>query len=414
MVSMTSGVVERVERVQALRQPVAPGREHSELTLRNGLRDLAAIRSWASAAEAQIVAALKAVAPMPEASIAEAARTSLNAATRTCERSSTLERAEGFDRALDAGTIVTGHVDELTKAAKRLDDGEQRAELFERCETLLADAQRSTIEQFRKVLAREVRAVQRDDGMERLARQRRATTMSSWVDDEGMWNLRAKFDPLTGVRLSNSIDRTLNAVFAEQVPDTCPRDAVEKQKHLRALALARLLDGDGTVVRAGVPEYVAVIDADQPNGAGEASVEWGIPVEVPSRVVAELIDTGAATVTAVVVRNGVIVHAPGEMNLGRSARHASRDQRRALRGLYRTCAIPGCSTHFDRCKIHHIVWWSHGGLTDLDNLLPVCVHHHHRIHDAGWDVRLDADRRLTVTLPTGTTMSTGPPSRLAG
>lgn len=351
---------------------------------------------------------------MPEASVADAARTSLNAASRTCERSSTLERAEGFDQALVAGTIVTGHVDELTKAVKRLDGAEQRDELFERCDTLLADAERSTIEQFRKVLSREVKAVQRDDGMERLARQRRATTMTTWVDDDGMWNLRAKFDPLTGVELSNTIDRTLDAMFAEQTPGTCPRDPIEKQKHLRALGLARLVEGGGDVVRAGVPEYVAVIDVDQPNGAGEVTIDWGIPVEVPARVVAEMIAKGAAKVATVVVRNGVIVHAPGEMILGRSARHASRDQRRALRGLYRTCAVPGCSTHFDRCKIHHIIWWSHGGSTDLENLLPVCVHHHHQIHDAGWKVILDDQRRLTVMLPDGTTMSTGPPSRLTG
>jgi hypothetical protein len=178
--------------------------------------------------------------------------------------------------------------------------------------------------------------------------------------------------------------------------------------------LAHLIDGDRTVVRAGVPEFVSVIDADQPNGNGEATVDWGIDVEIPTRLIAALIDAGAARSTAVVVRNGVIVHAPGEMNLGRGARHASRDQRRALRGLYRGCAIPGCGTHFDRCKIHHNIWWSNDGLTDLENLLPVCVHHHHKIHDTGWNITLGQNRQLTVTLPDGTVMATGPPSRLTG
>ena len=414
MVCMASGVVDRVERVALLRRPAPCCESRSESVLRAGLVDIEAIRSWASAAEAQIVSQLGVVSPMPEASIAEATRSSINAASRTCERSSTLDTAGGFDDALTKGSIVTGHVDALTKAAKKLDDKAQRQELFERSEGLLADAERSTIAQFAKTLAREVKAIQADDGMERLERQRRATTMSAWVDDDGMWNLRAKFDPLTGVKLSNAIDRTLNAVFAEAVPESCPADPVEKQKHLRALSLARLIDGDRGVVSAGVPEYVAVIDVDQPNGNGEPTIDWGIDVELPARVVAELIDTGAAKVTAVVLRNGVVIHAPGEMSLGRTKRHASRDQRRALRSLYRTCAIPGCCTHFDRCKVHHIIWWSNGGLTDLNNLLPVCVHHHHKIHDAGWNVTLDHHRQLTVTLPDGTIMTTGPPNRLTG
>ncbi len=411
---MTWVVVERVERVDRFRRPAPSGESRSEAVLRAGLVDIEAIRAWASAAEARIVRELHSVTSMPEASIAAATKSSTNAASRTCDRSRTLDTAVGFGDALATGSIVTGHVDELTKAASRLDPGEQRDELFGRCEVLLADAQRSTIGQFATTLAREVRDIQADDGMERLERQRRATTLSMWSDNDGMWNLRAKFDPLTGVKVSNAIDRTLDALFAEQTPDTCPADPVEKQKHLRALALARLIDAERGVGRAGAPEFVAVIDVDQPNGNGQATIDWGIDIEIPTRIVGELIDTGAAKSTAVVVRNGVVIYAPGNMNLGRTKRHASRDQRRALRALYPTCAIPGCGTHFDRCKMHHIIWWSKGGLTDLSNLLPVCVRHHHKIHDGGWNVALDQHRQLTVTLPDGTIMSTGPPTRLAG
>ncbi|MFT6391801.1 MAG: hypothetical protein ACJA14_001314 [Ilumatobacter sp.] len=411
---MASGVVDRVERVALLREPVLAGGLRSEAVLRGGLCDIAAIRSWASAAEARIVSELAAVTPMPEASIADATRSSINTASKTCERSDTLEHASGFDGALVDGSIVTGHVDELTKAAKKLDGHEQRDELFGRCPTLLADAERFTIEQFRITLNRVVKSIQRDDGMQRLEQQRRSTSLSAWTDNDGMWNLRAKFDPLTGVKLSNAIDRALAGLFAEAIPESCPTDPIEKQKHLRALCLDRLIQGKGNAVRAGLAEFVAVIDVDQPNGNSEPTVDWGIPVEVPARVIAELLDAGQATTTAVLVRNGVIVHAPGEMNLGRSARHASSDQRRALRSLYRGCAVPGCHTHFDRCNIHHIIWWSNGGLTDLDNLLPVCVHHHHKIHDTGWTVTLDEQRQLAIILPDRTVMTTGPPNRLTG
>ena len=118
-------------------------------------------------------------------------------------------------------------------------------------------------------------------------------------------------------------------------------------------------------------------------------------------------------VHAVVVRNGVVIHAPGELDLGRTTRLANRAQRRALRALYSTCAIPGCSVPFDHCKVHHVVWWRNGGLTDLANLLPICTTHHVRVHEDGWVLILGANRELTIRFPDGTIHITGPPSRRA-
>ena len=86
---------------------------------------------------------------------------------------------------------------------------------------------------------------------------------------------------------------------------------------------------------------------------------------------------GVAHIHPVIVRNGVVLYAPGALNLGRSTRLANRAQRRVLRALYPTCAIPGCEARFELCKIHHVIWWEDGGLTDLDNLLPLCSRHHH-------------------------------------
>ncbi len=64
-------------------------------------------------------------------------------------------------------------------------------------------------------------------------------------------------------------------------------------------------------------------------------------------------------------------------------------------------------------KAHHVTWWRNGGETNLNNLLPVCTHHHTMIHDGGWHVELDKNRTLTITLPDGNVLSTGPPGRVA-
>jgi hypothetical protein len=151
-----------------------------------------------------------------------------------------------------------------------------------------------------------------------------------------------------------------------------------------------------------------VIDADAPGHTGPVA-EFSIGVEIPARVLATL--AGTADTHAVVVRNGIVLYAPGELNLGRTTRLANRAQRRALRGLYKHCAIPGCSVAYDRCKLHHIIWWRHEGRTDLDNLLPVCSVHHANIHHDDWHIALGPNRELTLRLPDGSIHTTGPPNR---
>ncbi len=171
-----------------------------------------------------------------------------------------------------------------------------------------------------------------------------------------------------------------------------------------------MIDGKG--IRLGKPEAVVVVDTTRADSAtGEPTVDWGLPVEIPQRVLLDLFEV--ADVHTVVLRNGVVLHAPGELNLGRATRLANRAQRRALRATYATCAIPGCATRFDHCKIHHVEWWRRGGRTDLANLLPICVKHHTLVHHGGWDLHLAPDRTLTITLPDGSAMTNGPPGRKA-
>jgi hypothetical protein len=48
-------------------------------------------------------------------------------------------------------------------------------------------------------------------------------------------------------------------------------------------------------------------------------------------------------------------------------------------------------------------------MTDIDNLLPLCDRHHHRVHEGRWQLALDTRRNLTITYPDGNIMTTGPP-----
>ena len=405
-------VVERVREVSSVSGDAgAAGRSAIE----SAITASAEVKSWLAAADARLATALAAQVSFPEKAIADCTRESLRDAAKSKERSDTLGRVPGFADALDAAAVTAGHVDAITSKAKPLTDS-QRAEYFERVAGLVSVASSATVEEFRKRLALEARATERDDGMERLERQRRKTGLRVWTDGEGMWRFDGRFDPLSGVELDARLEAAVQALFAEAVPESCPTDPVLKQQHLRALAFQRLvLDGEAGVGvgRPGRREVIIVADADQPNGAGGPTIDWGIPVELPDRVLAEMCQNDTTDVHAVIVRNGVILHAPGQLDLGRSTRLANRAQRRALRALYSTCAIPGCSVRYSRCKLHHIIWWRHGGRTDLDNLLPICTHHHSKVHNDGWIVELGAHRELSIRFPDGTIHNTGPPNRRA-
>ena len=161
--------------------------------------------------------------------------------------------------------------------------------------------------------------------------------------------------------------------------------------------------------RFGRPEFTVVIDTTDLDPDGLPTVDWGIPITIPWQRIQDL--STNATIRPVIVRNGAVIDADGELYLGRTTRLANRAQRRALRAIYATCAVPGCNVSYNHTQPHHVHWWRHGGPTDLANLLPLCSQHHHAAHEGGWLLTLGRNRQLSIELPGGQVMRTGPPGR---
>ena len=84
------------------------------------------------------------------------------------------------------------------------------------------------------------------------------------------------------------------------------------------------------------------------------------------------------------------------LDMGETVRLATYKQRLALRAIHATCAVEGCDMDFDWCEIHHLKPWEKGGLTDLDNLVPLCSYHHHPIHDCDTQPEILPNRTLRV------------------
>ena len=64
------------------------------------------------------------------------------------------------------------------------------------------------------------------------------------------------------------------------------------------------------------------------------------------------------------------------------------------------CRFPGCTRPTGWTDAHHVVHWRHGGRTDLANLVLLCDHHHHVVHQPDWIVKFDG-HELRVLKPDG-------------
>ncbi|WP_374272950.1 DUF222 domain-containing protein [Actinoplanes sp. M2I2] len=83
------------------------------------------------------------------------------------------------------------------------------------------------------------------------------------------------------------------------------------------------------------------------------------------------------------------------LDTGRARRLATGPLRRALHVRDQGCAFPDCDRPPRWTDAHHLIAWTSGGRTSLDNLVLLCRHHHRLIHHpgGGWQIRLGADQR---------------------
>jgi hypothetical protein len=81
------------------------------------------------------------------------------------------------------------------------------------------------------------------------------------------------------------------------------------------------------------------------------------------------------------------------LSIGRRSRTIPPPMRRALKARDGGCRFPGCTNH-KFVDGHHIVHWADGGETSLDNLVLLCRHHHHLVHEGGFDCGRSKDGEI--------------------
>lgn len=342
------------------------------------------------------------------------------------------DEADSFEQALRDGRVSTGHIDAIANATRRL-DADARTEFHRHLGDLLAAALVESVASFTRrcrALAQRIVAAQATSDADELDRQRRNSNVKRWVDKiTGMHHTHLELDPIrdaqlwsiVNARLSSNVQNDGNATtpwmqmqvdafisaatgapVTSSGPAACPDEA---NAHADPDSPSRSrTDADDLAHERRVPEIMVLTDyRTLVEGLHELSIcETDDGIALPVSTVRRLC-CDAEIIPMMLGTDGV------PLDAGRSVRTANRQQRRALRAMYRTCAHPDCTVAFSACKAHHIRWWwRHLGPTDLDNLIPLCERHHHLVHEGGWTLTMTPDRVATWTRPDGTIAHYGP------
>jgi hypothetical protein len=215
----------------------------------------------------------------------------------------------------------------------------------------------------------------------------RSRSLSWWYTDEGRrFGLQAELPAAQGAIVARALERLSD--YLPMMPgeeDGCFVDA-RRADALVALCSARIAE-DADPDRATVVIH-ARLDGLL-DGSGGCEIEGG-PVIHPETAKRLLCNGRVQT---------VIEDAAGQpVRLGRLSREPSAWMMRQLRYRDVECSFPGCAAR-RFTQAHHIVWWEHGGSTDLDNLLLLCTFHHKLVHELGWAVRRGGGRHRRVVPP---------------
>ena len=285
-------------------------------------------------------------------------------ADRWIKAAAALHDLPGIAHALEAGTLGIDKVAELSRFATRETEAD-----------LIPWANDVTCANVRRRADLAVRAARTDT-----AEIENDRSLRYWFDDGGRrFGLEARMPSSQGAVVARALERVV-----AQVPPM-PGEAgggidARRADALQALCSQRIVD-DPDPDRATV-----VVHASLEALAGRSNAETEQQAVIPPEALQRLACDARIQVVA---EN----RAGDAVSLGRASREPSASMIRQLRFRDRGCRFPGCgSTAF--ANAHHIVWWSRGGSTDLENLLLVCGFHHRLVHEHGWRVERAADGRV--------------------
>lgn len=240
-------------------------------------------------------------------------------------------------------------------------------------------------------LAKRAEVLLEEDKLEAREEERRASRSLSMFERDGMLHLNLVTDVEAGAPIRSAIDGYVTAQFQarKDAESNGEADAVDADRRTVAMMRADALSAfcehligceSRTVTLAGATVIVRVDAHALEEGTGHGTIDGtDQPVSV-------------AAIRRMAAAGGVIpcvLDSTGEiLDFGREKRLFTKAQKLALVERDGGCAM--CGLPPNMTKVHHIRWWARDrGPTDLSNGILLCESCHHRIHDNGWDIRID-------------------------
>jgi 5-methylcytosine-specific restriction protein A len=255
--------------------------------------------------------------------------------------------------------------------------------------TLAEQAPGLSMDQLSRLLVR-AEAWLDPDGVAPREDEKRGLEQFIMREVNGMFEFTGRVTPEHGAPVKVAIE----AVVSEEMratrdaardgtadPDAPRRSVVQMQ----AEALVRLCEhalgcSQTDLPLQGATVVVRIDHEDLVNGTGYATID-GITAPVSAATVRRMA-AGGEVISCVLGGDSRI------LDWGRTKRLYTRDQRLALVERDGGCAM--CGAPPGQTKVHHIRWWARdAGPTDLANGVLLCESCHHRIHDNGWEIRIE-------------------------
>ncbi len=300
-----------------------------------------------------------------------------------------VRRRERTAKALAEGTIRAEHVDALARAAEH-----GRDKLYAAHEATLLDIAATHPPSIFRVLAQRW-SHYADDELDRgdpyAKYERRRVHLSP------TWGRMGALSGLLDPEATSIIAKALEA-YDHPDPKGGPAPARTKaQRRADALlemakvALSARGERGAVVTGADVVVDIETLGGATPDDLTRARRDVDGIGAVAREVIERLLcDSGLRRLLT--DAHGVVLH------LGRTQYRPNRAQRRALRRMFDGCAFPGCDQQFHHCDVHHLLRYPEGP-TDLDNLVPLCRHHHVLTHEGGWRLRRDRATGAMEAIP---------------
>jgi hypothetical protein len=295
-------------------------------------------------------------------------------------------------KAWEAGDLGIDHAQVIANTIR-----EQDYDLALDMEGFLAEhAAGLNVEQLKTVAAELLAAAAPETSDDEAARKRAAQHLSFSETLNGMWRLDGWLDPEAGLIVSNAIAAFTRKpdpdgdVLTESAPHRRAEALVQMAKH--ATAHAEDCNGQGgnrSTIIVGL-SHQSLVD-----GLGTAGTPDGkrLPAAAARRLACD-----AGIIPAVYGSDSQI------LDLGRLTRTIPAGLRRFVIARDGGCVFPGCDRPPAWTEIHHREHWTRDeGETEPENLETLCSHHHHKVHEGGWELTIgnDPDRTPWFHPPDG-------------